>query len=130
MGRQTMAWAAAMTLWLGLGAAAQAAPDLSRGEQLYSRCEACHALAYDRVGPKHCGLIGRPAASVKGFDYSPAMRKSGLVWNEKTLDKFLAKPLGVVPGSTMTYDGVPEARDRSDLIAYIRAANSTAKCPR
>ena len=46
------------------------------------------------------------------------MKKSGIVWNEKTLNRFLTKPLALVPGSSMTYDGVPEARDRSDLIAY------------
>ncbi|MEO9103313.1 MAG: c-type cytochrome [Burkholderiaceae bacterium] len=108
--------------------AAIAAPDAVRGEQLYARCIACHALAYDRVGPRHCGLLGRRAGSVPGFAYSPAMKKSGLVWDEKTLNLFLAKPLAVVPGTAMTYDGVPEARDRSDLIAYLRAANGAAPC--
>ncbi|MEO7159148.1 MAG: cytochrome c family protein, partial [Polaromonas sp.] len=56
--------------------AAQAAPDSVRGEQLYARCIACHALAYDRVGPRHCGLLGRRAGSVPGFAYSPAMKNS------------------------------------------------------
>ena len=111
-----------------LGLAVQAAPDAMRGEQLYARCAACHALATDRVGPRHCGVLGRRAGSVPGFDYSPAMKKSGLVWDEKTLNLFLAKPLAVVPGSTMTYDGVSEARDRGDLIAYLKTANSAAPC--
>jgi len=108
--------------------AAQPAPDAGRGEQLYVRCVACHAMTTDRVGPRHCGLIGRRAGSVAGFDYSPAMKKSGIVWNEKTLDRFLSKPLGVVPGTKMTYDGVPEARDRGDLIAYLKSASSGAAC--
>lgn len=112
------------------GMAAQAAPDAVRGEQLYARCAGCHALVFDRVGPRHCGLLGRRAGSVAGFAYSPAMKKSGLVWDEKTLNLFLAKPLTVVPGSSMTYDGVPEARDRSDLIAYLKAANGGAPCGR
>ena len=118
-------------LALGLGCmapAARAAPDAVRGEQLYVRCMACHALAYDRVGPRHCGLLGRRAGSVPGFAYSPAMKKSGLVWDEKTLNLFLAKPLAVVPGTAMTYDGVPDARDRSDLIAYLKAANNAPPC--
>ncbi|MDD5324023.1 MAG: c-type cytochrome [Polaromonas sp.] len=107
---------------------AHAAPDAARGEQLYARCAACHALTYDRVGPRHCGLLGRRAGSVPGFDYSPAMKKSGIVWTEKALDRFLTNPLAMVPGTAMTYAGVPEARDRADLIAYLKAANAGAPC--
>ncbi|MDW5443421.1 c-type cytochrome [Polaromonas sp. SM01] len=105
-----------------------AAPEVLRGEQLYARCAACHALASDRVGPRHCGLLGRRAGSVPGFVYSPAMKKSGLVWDEKTLSRFLAKPMAVVPGTRMTYDGVPDAKERGELIAYLKAANGEAPC--
>jgi len=101
--------------------AALAAGDPARGEQLYARCAACHALAYDRVGPRHCGLLGRRAGGVAGFEYSPAMKRSGLVWNDKTLDRFLADPLKTVPGTTMTYAGVQDPRERADLIAYLRS---------
>ena len=100
------------------------AADAERGKELYARCEACHALAYDRVGPRHCGLAGRRAASVPGFAYSDAMKKSGITWTAKTLDRFLADPARVVPGTTMTYAGVPDAKDRADLIAYL----SNARC--
>jgi cytochrome c len=118
-----------LVLWACvLGLAANAAPDAARGEQLYTRCAACHALDFDRVGPRHCGVLGRRAGSVAGFEYSAAMKKSGIVWNEKTLDRFLTKPLAVVPGSSMTYDGVPDARDRSDLIAYLQSAGRSAAC--
>lgn len=110
------------------GLAAQAAPDPLRGEQLYGRCLACHALAYDRVGPRHCGLLGRPAGSVPGFAYSQALKQSGLVWNEKTLKLFLMNPLKLVPGSTMTYDGVPNAMDREDLVAYLKKVDGEAVC--
>jgi cytochrome c len=109
-------------------APAAAAPDSVRGEQVYSRCIACHALAYDRVGPRHCGLFGRLAGSVPGFEYSPAMKNSKITWNEKTLERFLAKPLEIVPGTTMTYDGVPDPKDRVDLIAYLKQANQSAEC--
>ena len=108
--------------------AAQAAPDSLRGEQLYVRCAACHALAFDRVGPRHCGLLGRRIGSVPGFAYSPAMTKARIVWSEKTLDLFLKKPRAAVPGTSMTYDGVPDAKDRADLIAYLTAANTRPPC--
>ena len=65
-----------------LAGPAHAAPDARRGEQVYVRCQACHALTFDRVGPRHCGLIGRTAGSVAGFEYSAAMKKSHIVWNE------------------------------------------------
>ncbi|HZV92609.1 MAG TPA: c-type cytochrome [Caldimonas sp.] len=109
-------------------APASAAPDAARGEQVYARCEACHALAYDRVGPRHCGLIGRVAGSVPGFAYSAAMKNSHIVWNGKTLDRFLASPLKMVPGTAMTYDGVPDARDRADLIAYLESVDRLPQC--
>ncbi|MBN9427792.1 MAG: c-type cytochrome [Burkholderiales bacterium] len=108
--------------------AVQSAPDQLRGEKVYARCLACHALSYDRVGPRHCGLLGRRAGSLPGFAYSPAMRDSRITWDEKTLDRFLAQPMKAMPGTTMTYDGVPDAKDRADLIAYLRHANDTPEC--
>lgn len=102
----------------GLGAAG----DAKRGEQLYARCAACHAMAYDRVGPRHCGLLGRRAGSIKDFDYSKAMKRSGIVWNAKALDRFLADPMAAVPGTTMTYAGIRDRRERADLVAYLASA--------
>lgn len=120
-------WPAA-ALAIVVGGAAQSAPDPQRGELVYARCLACHALAYDRVGPRHCGLLGRRAGSVPGFAYSRAMKDSRITWDAKTLDWFLAHPMKAVPGTTMTYDGVPDAKDRTDLIAYLRHANDTNEC--
>jgi cytochrome c len=112
--------------------AATSAPALraqiKAGEAIYSRCLACHALAYDRTGPRHCGLFGRHAGSVKGFPYSEAMKKSDIVWNAKTLDRFLANPTTVVRGTTMTYAGITDAEERRDLIAYLKHVNDTPEC--
>lgn len=109
--------------------AALAAGDPKAGEAVYARCLACHALAYDRVGPRHCGLFGRRAGGVPGFEYSPAMKRSKLVWSEKTLNRFLADPPGTVPGTTMTYAGVADPAERADLIAYLRkAAAASSEC--
>jgi cytochrome c len=121
---------AAILLAFGAAAAsaAWAAGDPAHGEEVYTRCLACHALGYDRVGPRHCGLFGRRAGSVPGFVYTDAMKKSKLVWDEKTLDRFLASPMKVVPGTAMTYEGVADAKDRADLIAYLRKANDGPEC--
>jgi len=115
------------------GAAAGGGPtapsaQVQAGEVIYARCQACHALAYDRTGPRHCGLFGRRAGSVPGFAYSPAMRRSGIVWDARTLDRFLADPPGVVPGTSMTYAGVKDGKERAALIAYLKAVNGTPAC--
>lgn len=102
--------------------------DPKSGELIYSRCQACHALAYDRTGPRHCGLFGRRAGSVKGFAYSDAMKRSKIVWTEKTLDRFLTNPLAAVPDTAMGYAGIPDRKERADLIAYLKHANQSAQC--
>jgi cytochrome c len=65
---------------------------------------------------------------VKGFDYSPAMKRSRLVWSDAALDRFIADPIRTVPGTTMTYAGVKDARERADLIAWLKAANRSSAC--
>ena len=102
--------------------------DAQAGEAIYSRCVACHALAYDRTGPRHCGLFGRRAGTVAGFDYSDAMKGSNIVWNAKTLDRFLADPMAAVPGTAMGYAGVMDRKERGDLIAYLEQAGKAPQC--
>jgi cytochrome c len=104
--------------------------DPKAGEEVYSRCLACHALAYDRTGPRHCGVFGRRAGSVKGYSYSEAMVRSKIIWNDKTLDRFLESPLAAIPGTTMGYAGVTDRKERADLIAYLRRANESPQCGR
>ncbi|MGZ5034894.1 MAG: c-type cytochrome [Usitatibacter sp.] len=116
-------------LVLSVGAAlAKPQGDALAGEAIYSRCLACHALAYDRTGPRHCGLLGRRAGSVPGFTYSDAMKRSKIVWSETTLDRFLANPLKAVPGTSMGYAGVSDARERADLVAYLTKAGASPEC--
>ena len=120
--------AAALAIALAAGTALKGDPQ--RGEEIYARCGACHAIEYDRTGPRHCGLFGRRAGSVPGFAYSPAMKRSGIVWDARTLDRFLTNPLRAVPGTTMGYAGIDDAQERADLIEYLRAATSSARCTR
>jgi len=119
---------AARALFLAVSPAlALAAGDPANGEKVYERCAACHSLTTDRTGPHHCGLIGRKAGSVPGFEYSPAMKGSKIVWDEKTLDRFLANPFKAVTGTSMGYAGIPDAAERRDLIAYLAHAGP---CPK
>lgn len=97
--------------------AAGAAPqgDPKAGDAIYSRCLACHALAYDRTGPRHCGLFGRRAGSVKDFQYSGAMRRAKIVWSEKP------RPLPRQPAEDRAghRDGL-RRRNRPDRISEAR----------
>jgi cytochrome c len=111
-----------------LPATAAASGDAARGAQIYERCAACHSLERDRTGPRHCGLFGRRAGSLPSFEFSPAMRSSGILWNERTLDRFLAAPTKVVPGTYMGYAGIDDPRERADLIAYLKRTGDSAEC--
>lgn len=111
------------------GAPADAAA-LQRGEQIYSRCVACHAIEGNRTGPQHCGLFGRRAGTAPGFEtYSRAMRDSKIVWNARTLDLFLQDPMSAVPGTAMGYAGVKDGQERADLVAWLgQATKPGAAC--
>jgi len=111
--------------------AVSAAPDaaaLKRGEDVYARCAACHAIEANRTGPQHCGLFGRRAGTAPGFDgYSKAMRASGIVWDEHSLNVFLQDPIKAVPGTAMGYAGVKDDKERAELIAWLREATRPGK---
>ncbi len=95
--------------------------EASKGATLYqSRCTGCHSLDESRVGPAHRGVVGRKAGSVADFKYSPALKKSKVVWSEKMLDQWLTNPERVIPGQQM-YFSVADAKDRSDIIAYLKS---------
>jgi cytochrome c len=97
------------------------AADAVRGKQLYeSRCIGCHSIDANRVGPAHKGVFGRKAGSVKGYDYSDALKKAKVIWNEKTLDRWLTNPEQLIPGQKMGFS-VADAKDRADLIDYLRS---------
>ncbi len=106
-------------------AAGQAqAADAAKGEAVFKRCMACHTIADGapaRVGPNLHGVIGRTAGTAPGYTYSKAMAASGLTWTPETLDSYLTAPRNVVPGTKMSFPGVPNAAQRADLIAYLQS---------
>ena len=113
---------AAVALFAAGNAAANG--DVTRGQKMFAECVACHATergAQNGGGPSLYGVIGRKAGEVADFRYSPAMKRSGISWNERELDAYIADPQKRVPANRMPYSGMPEARDRADLIAYLMA---------
>jgi cytochrome c len=114
--------AAAGVLLIPLTAAAQ---DIGRGKELFAQCVACHSLepGQNEAGPHLHGLFGRKAASVGEFVYSPPMRRAVFTWTEELLDRFLADPQSEpFRGNRMPFAGMPDAMERADLVAYLKAA--------
>ena len=90
--------------------------DAAHGKQVYEvRCAMCHAGGQ---GPSLAGVVGRKAASVSGFAYSPALKAAHLTWTPANLDAFVAAPAKRVPGTSMMI-GLPQPADRAAVIAYL-----------
>src|SRR6266446_5366946 len=127
-GRSAMNKLAIMALsTIALSSPALAEPgDAARGQQDFRACAPCHSLEPDRnlTGPSLSGLWGRKAGSLASFSrYSDALGKSGIVWDEKTLDAWVRNPEALVPRNLMLFEGVRDDRARADLIAFLKAAS-------
>ncbi|RMF67999.1 MAG: cytochrome c family protein [Alphaproteobacteria bacterium] len=99
--------------------------DPERGRKIFYRCQSCHRIAPQAsplLGPNLGRLFGRRAGSLPGYaGYSRALREAGFIWTEERLDAWLKDPAGFLPGNRMPFAGVRSARDRADLIAYLRS---------
>lgn len=96
--------------------------DPVKGKRVFIKCKTCHELTAkkNKIGPYLVGVIGRKSASVPGYNYSTAMKKADVVWDEKTLDVYLANPRKLVPGTKMTLAPLTDPKERADVIAYIK----------
>ncbi|MCG8544732.1 MAG: cytochrome c family protein [Alphaproteobacteria bacterium] len=100
--------------------------DPKKGKRVYNKCKTCHNLTKtkNKIGPHLVGIFGRKAGSVEGFKYSPAMRKSEIVWDEETIALYIEKPKKYIPGNKMVFAGLKKAKQRADVIAYMKAQQS------
>ena len=103
-----------------------ASGDAAHGAKVYQDCMICHSLDKNEIGPRHRNVFGSKAGSVPDYDYSAALKASGIVWNETTLDKWLTDPPAFVPGTKMTFS-VDAAQDRADVIAFLKEKSASAR---
>jgi cytochrome c len=103
-----------------------AAGDPTRGAAAFRVCATCHSVepGTNLTGPSLAHVWGTRAASAQGFHrYSEALQRSGIVWNEQSLERWLADPQALVRGTAMTFPGMRDARERADVVAYLRAVS-------
>ena len=116
---KTAAILAAGVLALSLGISAANAAD---GADLFNNdCAVCHSTdrGTNKLGPSLAGVVGRQSASLQDYSYSPAMTKLHDTWDKATLDKYIADPQAMVPGTKMIFPGVKDEADRKALIDYL-----------
>ena len=125
IGRPAASAAIATVLALFVGGPALAAGDAGHGKSVFAaQCAMCHTATKGGpaiLGPNLFGVIGRKAGTVAGYNYSPAMKAAGWVWNEERLTAYLPAPRVLVPGTKMTYGGLHNPAQLDDLIAYLAA---------
>jgi len=103
---------------------ALASGDAAAGEKVFKKCKACHVVDAEKhkTGPHLVNIMGRTAGSADGFKkYSDAMKSSGIVWNEETLDAYLENPKAYVKGTRMAFAGLRKEEDRVNVIAYLKS---------
>ncbi|MBN8975971.1 MAG: c-type cytochrome [Rhizobiales bacterium] len=107
--------------------------DVTRGQQNFRACAACHSLEPDRnmTGPSLAGLWGRKAGTLPSFDrYSDALKSSGILWNDQTLDQWLTDPERMVPDNAMPFEGIKNNGARADLLAFLKQATNPGAAPK
>lgn len=106
---------------LAFSSAAYAGGDAAAGKNVFNKCAICHSAAPGKnsLGPSLFGVVGRHSASVEGYTYSEAMKSANKTWDEATLDVYLTDPKAMVPGTKMTFAGLPKPEDRANVIAYL-----------
>jgi cytochrome c len=112
--------------------AGQSKPAPDRGELAYQKCYSCHSLGDDQrlEGPALGGIVGRRVGAQPGFAYSPALKGFAAgqpVWTPRLLDRFIADPERLIPGTTMAFNGIRDAEERAALIAYLQRSAKAAE---
>ncbi len=102
--------------------------DLENGKHKFAQCAACHTLTQggpNMTGPNLWGVFGRKVGTAANYDYSDAVKAAGFTWDADHINTWITKPSAMIPGTKMTFIGLPDPKDRADVIAYVKV-NTTA----
>ena len=104
------------------------AADLKKGKKVFNKCKACHTLIENkhRIGPSLHGIYGRQAGVASKYRFSRAMKKAGsdgLIWDDRSLAKYLTKPRSFIKGTKMAFAGIKKPQDMENLLAFLREAS-------
>ena len=100
------------------------AGDIEKGKKVFKKCAACHLVDKEKnkTGPHLVNVFGREAGSLESYTkYSKAIKASGIIWDEESLDGFLTKPKAYLKGTRMAYAGLKKEADRANVIAYLKS---------
>jgi cytochrome c len=113
-----------------LSSVSASAQDAAAGEKVFARCKACHQVgekAKNAVGPVLNGLFGRKSGTIEGFNYSPANKDSGIIWDEATFREYIEDPKAKIPGTKMIFPGLKNPQQIDDIIAYLKQFDANGK---
>jgi cytochrome c len=114
---------AATSFALGAGVA-HAEGDVEAGKRAFLKCKSCHSLDAGKslTGPSLNGIMGRKGASDPGYKYSQSLIDAGVTWDDAALDKYILDPKSIIPKGKMSFAGIKDAKQRADIIAYLKEA--------
>lgn len=120
----------AATVAFAVSTGSALAGDAAAGEKVFAKCKACHQVgetAKNAVAPQLNGINGRKAGSADGYNYSEAMKGSGITWDEASFKEFIKNPKGKVAGTKMIYQGLASEKDADDVWAYLSSFSADGK---
>jgi cytochrome c len=123
MTKRLMTMTAVAVMSIAATATIAAAQDVAAGQHSFNKCLPCHAIGPDaenKIGPELNGLDGRHSGTAPNYSYSDANKNSGIVWGEATFKEYIKDPAAMIPGTKMTFLGIKNDQEVSDLWAYVK----------
>ena len=124
---RSLVFGAVLAVVMPLAAQAQEAGDAAAGEKAFAPCKACHNFQKNGVGPDLKGVVGRKAGTYEGYNYSAALKNSGITWDEAIFAEYIQNPKAKIPGTRMAFAGIKNEQEIKDLTAFLAQFGADGK---